>query len=114
VFLDWAEGYVGYPFFSLEYMVEHLRRSAFASGTTEQDLRQAYWSPCQPLLPKQQYAEADRVLPLLAVFAYAVHLEGWRSSPDSLDETAAGYLRSLARRMHRESAQACTLVPALT
>jgi hypothetical protein len=31
VFLDWAEAYVGCPFFSLEYLLEHLRRDLDAS-----------------------------------------------------------------------------------
>jgi len=42
--------------------------------------------------------------PLLAVFAYAAGTDAWRQ-PQALEEPTAGYLRSLARRMHREAKQ---------
>jgi hypothetical protein len=35
VFLDWAEAYVGNPFFSLQYLVEHFRRVAGVDAIAE-------------------------------------------------------------------------------
>ena len=47
--------------------------------------------------------DALSLTPLLAVFAYAAGSEVWRDEERMQDPATAGYLRSLARRMHREA-----------
>jgi len=40
---------------------------------------------------------------LVAAFAYAVRTNTWRSADAPVNSASNGYLRSLARRMHREA-----------
>ena len=50
VFLDWAEAYVGHPFFSFEYLLQHFRRAIGADLHFESQLVQAYKAPWRQLL----------------------------------------------------------------
>ena len=102
-FLDWAEAYVGHPFFSFEYLREHFRRSIGANAALESQLVTAYAEPWRALLPDDVISNALALAPMLAVFAHAVGNEVW-SDPEKLQQPAtAGYLRSLTRRLKRES-----------
>lgn len=102
-FLDWAEAYVGHPFFSFEYLREHFRRSIGANAALESQLVTAYAEPWRALLPDDVVSDALALAPMLAVIAHAVGNEVW-SDPEKLQQPAtAGYLRSLTRRLKRES-----------
>jgi Phosphotransferase enzyme family len=103
VFLDWAEAYVGYPFFSLEYLVEHLRRGLDGSGDWGPRIIDAYKTPWRQKLTGDHMSEALALTPLAAVFAYAVGTDTWRDESKLRDPKVSGYFRSLARRMNREA-----------
>jgi len=103
VFLDWAEAYIGYPFLSLEYLVEHLRRGFAASADCGSRVVDAYKTAWRQVLTGDHMSEALALTPLAAVFAYAVGTDTWRDESKLRDPKVAGYFRSLARRMNREA-----------
>lgn len=101
-FLDWAQVYVGNPFFSLEYLLQHARRAFGGRSNVRTKMIAAYCAEWGDVVPAAAIADALAFAPLLAVFAYAVGDDTWRA-PQTLEEPTAGYLRSLARRMRREA-----------
>ena len=103
-FLDWAEAYVGHPFFSFEYLSAHRRRT-LGSTEVESSLLAAYAQRWARVLSEEVIAEAFAFIPLVAVFAYAVSLPTWKDDAILCDPNVAGYIRSLARRMNREAVQ---------
>jgi len=104
-FLDWAEAYVGHPFYSFEYLLEHFRRLAGKDAMAEQALTTAYLGPWTGVVSSKSLTEAMSVAPLLASFAYAAGLDAWRRPERLRDREVGGYLRSLTRRMNREADQ---------
>jgi hypothetical protein len=100
-YLDWAEAYVGNPFFSFEYFLEQSRRVPGASPGGEQGLTTAYWDRWRTVLSAADIATARHLSPLLAVLAYAV-ASGSDQQATGRNSRQATYLRSLARRMKRE------------
>jgi hypothetical protein len=105
VFLDWAEAYVGPPFFSFEYLLQHFRREVGADAVRESELVNAYEAPWRQLLPGDLTSEALALSPLAAVFAYAAGTSAWREEDRLRDPKVSAYFRSLARRMNREAIQ---------
>jgi hypothetical protein len=105
VFVDWAEAYVGHPFFSFQYLVEHFRRAVSADAAIESRLSAAYSQVFERLFPSDVIAEALALSSLLAVFAYATGTDVWKDQDKLQDPKVAGYFRSLARRMNREAIQ---------
>ena len=103
VFLDWAEAYIGNPFFTFQYLLEHMRRTVGVDSSLEKSLVFTYCSRWEAVLPRTVIDDALRIAPLLAAFAYAAGSEVWRDEERLQDAATAGYLRSLARRMHREA-----------
>jgi len=103
-FLDWAEAYAGPPFLSLQYLLEHLRRTSARDSAIERQMVEAYTATWQRILSPDAISQALAVAPLLAVFAYAAASRGWRH-PEALQPAAAAYLRTLTRRIHREANQ---------
>jgi Phosphotransferase enzyme family len=103
VFLDWTEAYVGNPFFSFQYLLEHFRRLVGEDPSSEAQLAAAYIAPWQALVSPYAVESALTVAPLLAVFAYAVGSDAWTDLDNPCYPNAARYLRSLARRMNREA-----------
>lgn len=102
-FLDWAQAYIGNPLLSLEYLLEHARRAFGADSAVETGLIAAYCAQWEGVVSPAVIADAMAFAPLLAVFAYAAGTDAWKE-PERLQEpTTAGYMRSLARRMHREA-----------
>jgi hypothetical protein len=103
-FLDWAEAYVGPPFLSFEYLLQHFRRAFGKAPIPEAELRAAYVEPWQPLLSQHDIEDAFKFVPMLAVLAYATATPNMRIG-DSLvrDPDATRYLRSLAGRLKREA-----------
>ena len=102
-FLDWAEAYIGHPFFSFEYLREHFRRSIGTNRALESQLVTAYAEPWRALLPNDVVRDALALAPALAVFAYAVGNDVWSDHEKLQQPATAGYLRSLTRRLKRES-----------
>lgn len=100
-FLDWAGAYVGYPFATFEYLLEHLRRMPNASDGRLERLQHAYWRRWGARLDQAQMAALRRITPLLSVFLFADHMRRERGNVN--DASSAGYMRSLLRRMKRES-----------
>jgi hypothetical protein len=93
-FLDWAEGCVGNPFLTFEYLRLHYARSEAARPGGESQLIQAYIGPWQKYLPEEAIRKSLAYARLIAVFAFAV---------TCVDGGSAAYLRSLTRRMRREA-----------
>lgn len=102
-FLDWAEAYVGHPFFSFEYLLEHFRRRFGACTSAEAALADSYVRPWHRLLSRSSIALTLMHAPLLAVFAYAAGGNLWRSSYPFRTAATSGYLRALTRRMGVEA-----------
>lgn len=105
VFLDWAEAYVGNPFLSFQYLVEHLQRTARTDAVSELELNDSYASPWQAVISPADLSETLALVPLVAAFAYATATDAWRDSAKLEDPKIAGCLRSLTRRMHREASR---------
>ena len=101
-FLDWAEAYVGNPFLSFEYLLEHLRRANGTDSAVETKLVESYCAQWEEVVPTAAVAEGLELAPLLAVFAYAAGSNAWEHT-ERLQPATAGDLRSLTRRMHREA-----------
>jgi aminoglycoside phosphotransferase (APT) family kinase protein len=103
VFLDWAEGSVGHPFFTFQYLLEYWRRFHGVELDSEQMLVSSYALPWRAFASADEIAKNLTLAPLLAVFAYVAGSRAWRHSELLRDGRAAGYLRSLVRRMKREA-----------
>jgi len=104
-FLDWAEAYVGHPFFSFQYLVEHFRRIGGADSSSESRLAAAYLRAWEHIASRECLAEAMTLAPLLAAFAYVAGTDTWRQPERLRDLHSASYLRGLTRRMNREAKQ---------
>jgi hypothetical protein len=103
VFLDWARACAGHPFLTFQYLLEHLRRLRPNDSTLESALIAAYSETWQGSLTKRQIEDALAISPLLAVLACAVSGSAWRSQTKRHEPRVARYLRSLTRRMKRET-----------
>lgn len=103
VFLDWAEAYVGNPFFSFEYLLEQLRRTLGTASAVEARLIESYCAQWEQVVSHAAVAEALVLTPLLAAFAYAAGNNAWEHAERLQEPATAGYLRSLTRRMSREA-----------
>lgn len=104
-FLDWAEAYVGNPFFSLQYLLEHFRRTMGADSAAEAKLVDTYVGPWEEVFSRSAIVDNLAVAPLLAVFACAAGDDAWTDQDRLRHPSTAGYLRSLTRRMNREANQ---------
>jgi Phosphotransferase enzyme family len=101
VFLDWAESFIGCPFFSFEYLLQHFRRTPFADSLSEAGLRKAYFGCWRDALSPQDIHAVMQLVPLAALFSYAATLSSGTSS-DSIPSPALRlYLLRLLRKMNR-------------
>lgn len=105
VFLDWTEAYVGHPFFSWEYLLQHFRREVGADAVLESEFVNAYRALWRQLLSDELTSEALALTPLAGVFAYAAGTGAWKDEERLRDPRTRAYFRSLARRMNREATQ---------
>ena len=102
VFLDWAEAYIGNPFLTFQYLLEHFRRTSGEHSSEENGVIESYVATWHRIVPRDSITAGLALSPLLAVFSYAA-AAGMLCDPQRLrDPQIAGYLRSLARRMKRE------------
>ncbi len=106
VFLDWAEGCVANPLITLEYLRQHLKRSALQETLAVERVTDAYLRPWTSFHSPDDLRRALALSPLVAVFVYAVANYSWRSLDAIHNPKLAGYFRSLTRRMYREAIQA--------
>jgi hypothetical protein len=102
VFLDWAEGSVGNPFFTFQYLLEHWRRFHGIEPDSERMVTSPYALPWRAFASADEISKCLALAPLLAAFAYAAHLNCTNPNVCRRPDTAA-YLRGLVRRMKRES-----------
>jgi len=102
-FLDWAEAYVGYPFFTFQYLLEHFRRTFGADSVTESRLIKAYAQRWEGVLASKVINEGLLFSPPLAILAYAAGNDTWSDQQRLKDHALAGYMRGLTRRMLREA-----------
>jgi hypothetical protein len=103
VFLDWAEAYVGNPFLTFEYMLQHVRKQQGEDLSRESEMVANYCDPWNSSISPENVSAALEIAPLVAVFAYALSC-GKGLTPERLqDRRLAGYLLSLTRRMQRET-----------
>jgi hypothetical protein len=105
VFLDWAEGCVTQPLVAFQHFREHFGRNCTEGTQAPEALAVAYIRPWQDFFSPVALKRAMVISPLVAVFAYAVGNDTWRSRESLLQPAVAGYFRSLARRMNREAVQ---------
>ena len=103
VFLDWAEACVTNPLVTFEYLREHMTRSRIEKPVASECLIAAYLRPWASFYSPEELRRALALSPLVAVFAYAVANDSWRSPDLVRDARRAGYFRSLTRRMYREA-----------
>jgi hypothetical protein len=103
VFLDWAEAFVGHPFLTFEYFRQHFRRAFGEDYLQEAPLIDRYISPWRAFASEDDLRRTLDVTPLVAVFAYTVANDVWTDPRKFQEPRAAGYLRSLTRRMERET-----------
>jgi hypothetical protein len=102
IFLDWAEAYVGPPFFSFQYLLEHWRRLHREDSRKESSPLTGYAKHWTCFATPAQVASSLQLAPLLAAFAYAADGFAGRSTDNIRPETA-GYFRSMVRRMKCEA-----------
>lgn len=107
IFLDWSEAAVGNPFFSMEYLRQHFVRAFQGQAGAKTAFLVSYLDRWRSILPGQTVETAVRLAPLMALFAYAASSLPWHLSLSSRPELA-GFIRSLVRRMHRESEELST------
>lgn len=103
IFLDWAEAFVGCPFFSFEYLLQKFRQVFTSKSELEIRFREAYMAAWRALISPGSLALVLKLSPLAALFAYATTV--WRSldvekAPNTLERD---YLLCLVRKMRRVS-----------
>lgn len=103
VFLDWAEAYIGNPFFTFQYLLEHMRRTVGGDSALEMSLVSSYRESWERIVGTAGIDDGLSITRLLAVFAYAAGTEVWRDEERMQYPAIAGFLRSLVRRMYREA-----------
>jgi hypothetical protein len=101
VFLDWAEGCVGHPFFTFEYLREHWGKLRGNDHTGEERLLSTYSDRWSSVVSRRQIEIDLPLIPLLAAFAYAARDARSFTSGDRPE--SGGFLRSITRRMKREA-----------
>ncbi|MHB8413379.1 MAG: phosphotransferase [Candidatus Acidiferrales bacterium] len=104
VLLDWAEACVANPLLTFAYLREHAERRHLEAGSRE-DITPAYLKPWQGLFSPSDLERGMTFSSLVAVFAYAVSGNAWRSGEALRNPALAPYLRSLTRRMHRDASR---------
>lgn len=105
VFLDWAEGFLGCPLFSLEYLVQHFRRCFQANPRLEKRLCDRYLGSWRPFLAERELEQLLALCPLTALFAYASTLLTSLLERGATTAAEESYLLGLARKMYRMAAR---------
>ena len=106
IFLDWSEASVSNPVLTLQYLREYLSRSGMEEPAGSEKLAGVYSRRWTARYSPSEIRQALTLAPLVAVFAYAVSTDSWRSIDRATDDRLAGYYRGLARRMYRDAIEA--------
>ncbi len=101
-FLDWAEAAIGNPFFSMEYLQQHFLRAFPGQEQARMEFRKSYLDLWRSLLPEATLERVLELIPLIAAYAFAATVLPWDDPHLDENPALAGFLRGLARRMHRE------------
>jgi len=104
VFLDWAESFIGCPFFSFEYLLQQFRGNCSSTPDSEARFRDAYFTPWRDFVSLQRAETASTLAPLAALFAYAATLWSSLEAQGTLSDSHRNYLVRLAHRMQRIAA----------
>ena len=99
VFLDWAEAFVGCPFFSFEYLLQHFRHAFSSKSRLEARFRDSYIDPWRDLISSRDLEAAVALSPLAGLFTYAATLRASLTDNSSLSLPQQTYLVRLARKM---------------
>jgi hypothetical protein len=102
VFLDWAEAYVGHPFYTFEYLREQLSRNHPDKKAWQAEVTSCYLDPWFSFGSADVATRALDVTPLVAVLAYGLSSNTWQDAERLENPQLAAYFRSLVRRMQRE------------
>jgi hypothetical protein len=102
-FLDWAQAAVGNPFFSLEYLRQQFLQVFPGRVEAEQGFVNAYLGRWKPIRADDFRETLLPLVPLTAAFAFAAFALPWDDPKISQRPELAAFLRSLVRRMRRES-----------
>jgi Phosphotransferase enzyme family len=102
IFLDWAEGCVGPPFLTFQYLRQCFRRLRPQDQRFERALTSAYVVNLTRFARPREIDPILSLAPLLAVFAFAAVSDTWRDPARLRHPKTVAYLRSLTRRMKRE------------
>ena len=101
--IDWAEGAVGHPFITFQYLREHFTRHNPESRRRLTELTSSYAERWDGFGSSLAISRCLYFSPLVAVFACAVSSRTWRDPARLANPETAGYFRGLARRMKREA-----------
>lgn len=104
-FLDWAEASVGNPFFSLEYLRQQFLQVFPGQAEAERKFSDSYLERWKSVLAVKSAERLSQLVPLTATFAFAASALSWDDRNLIAHPEVAGFIRSLVRRMHRESDQ---------
>jgi hypothetical protein len=102
-FIDWAEGAIGHPFLTFQYLLEHLTRLRPDHASRREELAFVYASQWERFASPSAVSRSLALAPLTAAFAHAVSSSAWRQPETLIDPRVAGYFRGLVRRMKREA-----------
>ncbi len=105
IFLDWAEAAVGNPFLSMELLRQHFLQAFPGQPEAERDFCESYLNRWTSVVADKTAEDLSRFAPLAAVFAFAACALPWDNPKMSQRPEFAAFLRSLVRRMHRDSEQ---------
>jgi hypothetical protein len=103
-FLDWAEAAIGNPTLTFQYLLEYFRRIFGIDSTVEKLLTASYLKPWEMICQRFEIGRAITIAPVVAPFASATVFIARRNMEQIEAPGAAGWLRSVARRIHSEVA----------
>jgi Phosphotransferase enzyme family len=103
VFLDWAEAFIGCPFFSFEYLLQQFRGAFPSQPTVERKFQEAYVAPWRASISSENLALAVSLSPLAGLFAYSTTVQRYLETEESASSIQWEYFLRLVRKMRRMS-----------
>jgi hypothetical protein len=105
IFLDWAEAFVGSPFFSFEYLLQKFRQVFTSQPALEMRFREGYMAVWRPLISPGSLALVLKLSPLAALFAHAATVRRSLDAEKAPNPLLRDYLLRLVRKMRRVSSE---------
>jgi hypothetical protein len=106
IFLDWAEGCVGNPLITFEYLRRYMERGGVKEPAADSRLSAAYLRPWAAFFSPDDLRRAMATASPVAAFVHAIAGDTWRTLDPVSNPALAGYFRSLTRRMYRDAVRA--------